>query len=326
VPVASPPAAVVDLHGHWFPAEVAGLAPPAGLPDAVRSAWPLLTDAAAQADAAAEAGIDVRVLDAPLSSLLPPDAGGRLDVARRVNDALAGVVAEHGPRLAALGTVDAYAGDAGAEEARRAVEELGLAGIVVDAARGELLLDAAEARPTLDYAAERGATVFLHPVSPPAIPPRYAALPEVGVLALRGTEAAISVLALLRSGTLDALPGLSLVTAGIGAHALLLAGFLDGDGTVPSAARSRIHVDTMGFDAAAIRATLAIVGPERVVVGSDWPIIDRNAGRDRVGAVLAEAGLDAADRERVAWRTAAALLGLDDLGAAAARREREGVR
>lgn len=308
----APPAGpLVDFHRHWFPPGIVPATPPPGL-DALAAIWPLLGDLDAQLEASARAGIDVTVVNAPLSSLLSAATGpAASELPSRINDALAQAVAERGPRLEALATVDAFAGDAGAREAMRAVDELGLPGLLVDAARGDLLLTAPEARPVLEFAADRGVPVFAHPVNPPVLPPRYA-VPGAGILLARGSESALSTLALLVRRTLDDLPGLRLVIAGIGVAALALAGFLDGpeDGADgPSAARSHIHIDTMGFDPAAVRFALDVVGPERVVVGSDWPIMWRDASRARVDALLAGTGLDAHGRSLVAGGNALRLLG-----------------
>lgn len=303
---------VVDFHRHWFPPGVAGADAPAGLPPALSDVWPLLGDVDAQLEASAAAGIDLTVVNAPLSSLVPPGAAPDADLPARLNDALALAVSDHGPALVALATVDAFAGDAGAREARRAVDELGLPGLLVDASRGELLLSDPRARPTLAFAAERGVPVFAHPVNPPVLPPRYAGHSGAGVLLARGSESALSTLALIGGGVLEELPGLQVVVAGIGGAALLLAAFLDGPderAAPPSAARGRLHIDTMGFDAASVRFALDALGPQHVLVGSDWPIMWRDASRARVAGLLEVTGLDAAERDLVAGGNALRLLG-----------------
>jgi predicted TIM-barrel fold metal-dependent hydrolase len=278
----------------------------------MRDAWPLLVDLDAQLEAVAAAGIDVRVVNAALSSVVPAARVPLESLPSRLNDALAEAVATHGPRLAALATVDAYRGDAGAEEARRAIDELGLPGIVVDAAQGERLLSAPEARPTLELAAERGIAVFAHPVTPPQLSRRYAEVAGVGTLLARGAESALSTLALLASGVLAELPGLRLVIASIGAPALLLSAFLDGPDDAPappSAVRSQLHVDTMGFDPTVVRYLVDVLGPEHVLVGSDWPIMWRSADRERVAETLDRAGVAGADRAAIAAGNARRLLG-----------------
>ncbi|MDO8211673.1 amidohydrolase family protein [Conexibacter sp. CPCC 206217] len=304
---------IVDFHGHWFPPGVVSRRPAATATPALARRWELLTDLDAQLEAASAAGTDVKVVNAVYSTVAPAAEVPLDELPARVNDALADAVARHDGRLAALATVDAFRGDAGAEEARRAVEQLGLPGIVVDAAQGELLLSAPQARPTLAYCAERGIPVFAHPVNPPQLPQRYADVGGAGVLLARGSESALSTLSLLASGTIAELDGLQLVLAGIAGAALLLANFLDAEDAerpLASTGRSRLTIDTMGFDPAATRFALDLLGPEQVVVGSDWPIMWRDASRERVERMLAQAGADAETSALVAGGNARRLLAL----------------
>ncbi|WP_163317081.1 amidohydrolase family protein, partial [Enterobacter hormaechei] len=89
-------------------------------------------------------------------------------------------------RIHGLATVDAYAGESAARELTRAVRELGLRGVFVESAKGDLFIDAPEARPTLQAAAELGIPVFVHPVNPP-LSRLLAPYGPVGTLYARGT-------------------------------------------------------------------------------------------------------------------------------------------
>jgi predicted TIM-barrel fold metal-dependent hydrolase len=300
----TPAHTIVDFHGHWFPPHLVA-AEPTGLIGLVKQAWPLLTDLDAQLELAAAHGTDVRVINAVLSSVVPAATVPVRELPARLNDALAAAVARHGPRIAALATVDPYQGDAGAEEARRAVDELGLAGLVLDAARGDRLLSDPVARPTLEFAAERGVVVFAHPVNPPVLAARFVRTGDAAVLLARGTESALSTLALLRSGVLDELPGLRIVLAGIASPVLHMAAFLPESAPL----RGRLYIDTMGFDPAATRYALDALGPENVLIGSDWPIVARPASVARVDALLAALDVSAEHAAQISHGTALRLLG-----------------
>lgn len=303
---------IVDFHRHLFPPGIVA-AVPRGVTPAMAAAWPLITDADRHAERAAAAGTDVAVMCAPLSSVAPAAERGipAHALPARLNDALAATVQRHDGRLAALATVDAYAGDAGAEEARRAVEDLGLPGIVVDAARDDVLLSDPSARATLAYAAEAGVPIFAHPVTPAELPARYRDTRQ-GVLLARGTESALSTLSLLSDGVLEELPGLRLVITAIAAAGLLLAPFLDppGEDGAVSERRGRLFIDTMGFDPAGVRWAVDLLGAEHVLAGSDWPIMWRDGSRERVDRLVAEAGLSGPEADLVAGGNAARLLGL----------------
>lgn len=310
---------VVDFHAHWLPPEVATSPTTDVTSGPLRRAWPLLTDLGAEREAAERDGVDLRVLSTALELVTTP--GERTDPALvcRVNDALAGAVRDRGPGLEALATVDAFAGDAAAEEARRAIDELGLRGLFVAAVSGERLLDAPEARPLLVFAAERGVPVFAHPVNPPVLAPRFAGVTGAGHALGRASESAASTLALLRSGLLTTLPGLRVVITQLGELALLLAHYLatpepapDGtpEGWRPLDDRGRLYVDTAGFEPIAVRAALEAVGAGHLLVGSDWPIVPALAPTGLAEA-LRGGGVDESDLDRVVGGNALALLGLE---------------
>ncbi|MDQ6601259.1 MAG: amidohydrolase [Chloroflexota bacterium] len=298
-------ALLIDFHSHyydpsWFPTET-----PPGFSAAFARAQALLTDIDAQLVAMDAAGIDMKALSAPLSTLVGPGAEPPVSLTTRINDRFAALVAKHPARLLALATIDPFGGDAAAREVERAIIGLGLGGICLDCARGERFLDAAECRPVLEVAAALGAPVFVHPVSPAGYTAHLAPHGQVGILMARGTEAAASVLSLVRSGIFDALPTLRVVIPMMSASILLFAGMLDHEGgheeltdPPPSAAIKRLFVDTMGFDSDTIRFAVATVGADHVVMGSDWPIMPIPT-RAKVNAALATAGLTAEERDAV---------------------------
>lgn len=305
---------LVDFHSHyydpaWFPTET-----PPGFSAAFARARALLTDIDAQLAAMDAAGIDMKVLSAPLSTLAGPGAEPPVALSARINDRFADLVAEHPDRLLALAAIDPFGGDIAAREVERAIVALGLGGICLDCARGEQFLDAPECRAVLEAAASLGVPVFVHPVSPAGYTAHLAPHGQVGILMARGTEAAASVLSLVRNGTLDALPSLRVVIPMMAASILLFAGMLDHEGgrgeppePPPSAAIKRLFVDTMGFDADTIRFAVATLGAGHLLVGSDWPItpIPTNA---TVNRALNAAGLSAEARDAVRGGNALRLL------------------
>lgn len=139
----------------------------------------------------------------------------------------------------------------------------------------------------------------MHPVYPPGLTERLAYLGHAGILLARGTETAASLLALINNGIFDELPTLRLALPMIGAAVFLFAGMTDGDyqlekgtsqGILPSTARQRLYVDTMGFDPPMIRFAVELLGAEHVLTGSDWPIMPIRT-RHQIEEALTTAGL-----------------------------------
>lgn len=272
---------LIDFHTHYYE-ESWSLAP---VPPGLLRSWPLLTDIEAQLRELGSAGIDAKVLSAPASILVAPGQQMPGSALARINDRFAELVARHPQQLYALATIDAFQGEAAAREAERAIQELGLDGLCVDCASGDRFLDAPEARSTLEVAAKLDVALFVHPVSPVGLTEHLSQLGHTGVLLARGTENAASLLALLRSAIFDEFPTLKIVFPFIGAASLLFAGIADqeyeregGWGTTkPGIARTRLYVDTMGFDPASIRFAIELLGTEQVLLGSDWPIMPLRA-------------------------------------------------
>jgi predicted TIM-barrel fold metal-dependent hydrolase len=293
---------LIDFHSHyydpaWMPAVI-----PRGFSAAMHAAWPILTNIDAQLAAMDAAGVEMKVLSAPLSTLVDPGDEPPTDLSPRINERFAALIAMYPDRLLGLASIDGFGGDESAREVERAVRDLHLSGICVDCARGDRHLDAPEARPVLDACAALDVPIFVHPVSPPGYAERLARHGQVGVLMARGTEGAASILALLRSGTLAALPELRVVIPMMSASVLLFAGLIDieqrrdgGPADPPrSGALHRLFIDTMGFDSETIRFAVRFVGADHVVVGSDWPILPI-PDRAWVLATLAQTGLSEGD-------------------------------
>ena len=296
---------LIDFHSHYYDAAWAATPSAPGLRGLAR-VWGLITNIEAQLDALATAGVDAKVLSAPTAALVAPGEQLSAGLIAQINDHFATLVDRYPGRLLALATIDAFQGEVAAREVERAVQSLGLGGICVDCALGDRWLDAPQARPTFAAAAALGVPVFVHPISPAGLTERYGRLGHSGVLLARGTEDAASILAMLRSGLFDELPDLKVVIPMIGVAALLFAGISDPErlredgwqGTPPSLTRQRLYIDTMGFDPAAIRFALDLLGPQQVLLGSDWPIMPI-ARRAEVTALLTSLDLNQADQAAI---------------------------
>jgi len=307
---------IVDFHCHYAGPLWPALPPVNSAPEHIER-WKGFTQRIGDIDGVVRdqerSDIDLRVLSAP-PALVSLD-GARLPASmmRSMNDHLAEVIAER-DGLAGLATVDAYQGDVGAEEVVRAHRELNLSGIVVDCARSHAFLDAPEARATLEAAAEEGLPVFAHPVSPAELSAELGSLGNFGRMLARGTSSAASLFALVNAGVLDEIRGLKLIFAWLGGGALVVGGTVKGAERLRHDAREdqrwHVYFDTMGFDHAALRYAVDVVGSDHVVVGSDWPIGVNIATRDRVITALDAAGLSSKDQVQVASRNALDLLGL----------------
>lgn len=307
----------VDFHSHFigpgFPLTTLD-----GLSGRQRLEWEeinrRLTDPGALMASLERSGIAARVISAPPEFLEDNDGNVPGDSYRRLNDSIADLVRRHPGQLYGLASVDAFGGEQGARELERAVRELGLRGVFVPSAKANLLPDAEAARPTLAAAAALHIPVFLHPVEDAQLFDRFKRFGRLGMRLTRGTINSAALFAIIEGGLFEELPNLRVVVTALALGGLLLAGTV-GDGAnlhaaTPPAARRHVYVDTTGAHPAIIRSAVDLLGPDHVLMGTDWPVVVQEALGSRLPATLTALGLDAGEQEMITGGNALRLLGI----------------
>src|SRR5215831_3461031 len=211
-------AKIVDFHNHHIPARFE-LTATRTQPATQRARWEMLArklpDESLLLRDVREGHLAARVVNIPGNLIADVEGHVPHETIMAMNDDLAELVARHPGRIHGLASVDAYDGETSAREAERAIRDLGLRGLFVDCARGERLIDADEARPTLEAAAALGVPVFVHPVAPQPLTRQMAPYGVVGTLFARGTANSAALLALIEGGVFAALPGLRIVVTAL---------------------------------------------------------------------------------------------------------------
>ena len=291
------PADWVDVHHHSYFPDIVALLDGYG----IREMAPGVPVPSWSSELALRTMHDAGI-SASVASVLLPDAAVHCaqlnftDLARRTNERLAGLVADHPSSFAALAVLPLPDLDAALKEAAYSLDILRLDGVVLSASLsdgthlGDPVLD-----PLLQELDRRRATVLIHPnpacgsrggtaPTTPAIPP--------GLLdfVFDTTRAAIN---LLLSGSLSRYPDLRVVLAHAGGalpylrrRIELATGWMHTDrpefaARVPQdtrAALSRYHYETAQSASPEVLAMLkAVAGADRVLFGTDFPFIRGNA-------------------------------------------------
>ncbi len=262
------------------------------------------------------AGVGVQVLSTVpvlFAYQLPRERGH--DLARMLNDHVAGLCAAHRRRFIGLGTLPLQSPDLAVLELERCMD-LSLAGVQIGTHVNAWNLSDASLFPVFARAAELGAAVFVHPWDMMAEERmRKYWLPWlVGMPA----EVSLAICSVIFGGVLERLPNLRIAFAhGGGAFPGTFGrvehGFRARPDLVavdnphpPSAYLKRIYVDSLVHDLRALRLVLDLFGPERVALGSDYPF---PLGEARPGALIEAAGLVPAVRDRLRAGTALEWLG-----------------
>lgn len=298
---------VIDFHNHHLPRRFAPAIVQAA-PASQRGRWQALSQSLTDEDLLLrdirEGELGARVVNMAPALIADPDGRVPYETIGALNDELAALVARHPGRLHGLASVDAYDGERSAREVERSVRDLGLRGVFVDCARGELLLDAPQARPTLEEAARLGVPVFVHPVAPQPLTRQMAAYGTTGGLFARGTANSASLIALVESGVLSQLPKLRIVVTSLALGGLAMAAGLSGQSL------HQVFIDTNICDPRLIRAAVELLGADNVLAGSDWPINDGPVRR-RLTEAMRQAGLSDGEQAAIAAGNCRRLLSID---------------
>jgi len=229
------------------------------------------------------AGVDVEVL----STTLPGpemfrDADFGIELAHRANDDLAELVHQHPSRFAGMATLPLQHPAAARRELERAHLELGFpAACLYTNIAGRMLDDPSLELDTLLEVAERlDVPLFLHPTYPvvgPYVQDRNL-IPIVGFM----LDTTLAVTRLIFSGLLKRHSAVKLVVHHLAATLPFLIRRLDyesgripggqvGPGESPIDAFKRLWLDTVNPDPAAVAMARELVGPDRLLLGTDHP-------------------------------------------------------
>jgi aminocarboxymuconate-semialdehyde decarboxylase len=136
----------------------------------------------------------------------------------------------------------------------------------------------------------------------------------IGTLFARGTVNSAALIALVEGGVFSELPDLRVVVTAHAIGGLAMASGLSNQSRCPSGAidvmRRHVFIDTQLIHAALIRASVDLLSADRVMAGSDWPIVDDGPLRGPLADAMQAAGLSAEDQKAVAGGNCERLLGV----------------
>lgn len=262
-------------------------------------------------------GIDMQVvLPTPVFFGYDRSPADAARVAAIFNDLTLEITAQQRDRLIPFCQVPLQDADAAIAELDRCIAN-GHRGVEIGNHIGDRDLDDSRVLDFLLHCAEKGMPVFVHPwdMSPTPRTDDWMLEWLVGMPA----ETQLSLLRMALSGAFDRLPS------------SLRIGFAHGGGSFaywsgradnawhqrrdlvgadsehpPSHYADRVYVDSVVFTDTALRVLIDVHGPDRILLGSDYPY---PLGERPAGTVIRSSGLDQASQQRIVGTNARAFLG-----------------
>src|SRR5947207_9630209 len=219
---------------------------------------------------------------------------------------------DHPGRFVGLGTLPLQDTDRAVAEMDRGMRQLRLAGFMIDDHVNGLLYDHPVFDPFWEAAEALGAFIFVHQGAPTSVAYRtqkYFLLNSVGNL----VDRTLTFGCLVYGGVIDKYPRLTVCLGHAGGYVPYAVDRMDKGWQAfpalrgasrdrPSTYLRRFFYDTVTYTDRNLRFLLDMVGPDRVLFGTDWPapmVVD-----DPVRRVTTSAVLQDGERDAILWQNA----------------------
>jgi aminocarboxymuconate-semialdehyde decarboxylase len=225
-------------------------------------------------------GVDTQVitLTTPGTHVEKPEYAWKL--ASLVNDAFATIIAQRGPRFAALATLPLNDPKASVKEMRRAMDELNFPGAMLFSNVNGVALADQRFWPLYELANDKGAVLHIHPTSPVGVEAmtEFWLMPLVGFL----MDTTLAAAHLVFSGVPERFPNIKWVLGHLGGAVPYMAERFDRGYHAFTECRANIkrapseylktwYYDTVNFDNNALELAIKFAGADHILAGSDYP-------------------------------------------------------
>ncbi len=226
------------------------------------------------------------------------------DLAKLLNDHIAGLVDRYPTRFSGLGTLPMQHAELAIRELERIIHSLKLPGVQIGTHVNGWNLDDPRVFPILEAAEQLGAAIFVHPWQ--MLGKERMGLYWLPWLVGMPAETALSICSLIFGGVFEKLPDLRVAFAhGGGAFPGLIGRLEHGFNVRPDIVAThnernpreyigRFFVDSLVHDESMLRYMLELFGPECIALGSDYPF---PLGEHHPGKLIESMDLDARTRE-----------------------------
>lgn len=276
---------------------------------------PPMTDPDKRIEEMDRVGIDVEVISLSTPNVFFAEASEQASVASRVNDAYAELVAKYPKRFKGFASIPMDSPDAALAELHRAIDELGLNGVILTSnIRGRALTDP-EYRAFFEEADRMDLCIFLHPMLPAHTEPysEFVLGPIIGF----PCDTTLAVARMTYRGMLRELPRIRWIVGHAGGAIPWLMERMDNGyrdfaecrehiDELPSSYLKKLYYDTVTFSPHTLRLLRDQVGVAHMVMGSDYPHLLGSI--DRAVSSIDELPIPASEKQQIFSGTALSIL------------------
>lgn len=242
---------------------------------------PPMTDVSLRLDAMDRNGIDVQVLSVSVPNVFFADEASEPEIARRLNDAYAALIARHPKRFKGFASIPMDVPDEALAELARSLDELRLNGVILlSHIRGKPLTDP-RFRPFFAEANRRKLCVLIHPMMPAGMAEQlrdYVLGPIVGFL----FDSTLAVARMCYDGLLKDYPDVRFIIPHLGGAIPYLMARLDRGyhdfvacrekiDEPPSTYLKKLYFGTVSTSPEAVTMVRDLVGTDHIALGTDFP-------------------------------------------------------
>ena len=270
-------------------------------------------------------GIDIHVLTIPAPGADRYEGEGAVKMARVANDAIAAISKKYPKRFVGFFTLPSCDVRASLDELERSVNELGLRGFGCFANLNGQALDREELFPIYERLVKYKLPVYIHPTAPLATESSGIDIMPTLIFGW-AYDSTVSMTRLVYGRVLERFPEINWVVADVGGVLAFFAqrainiysGRTDeirhkyGLNENPLDSFRRFYVDTADHPASTLRCVKDFFGPDRMVLGTNYPYGPEDGCVLVKNSLKAIAGLDLnpGEKEKILGGNAAAILGI----------------
>ncbi|WP_323192103.1 amidohydrolase family protein [Halostella sp. PRR32] len=322
----------IDLHNHYYPenyletldasdsaysiaTDEAGRDVIVSDGSRVVTLTPPMTDLNVRLDDMADAGIDHQMLSVSIPNVDFLDGDAALELARTSNDAYARIQSDY-DEFSGLACVPLRTPELAVEEARRAINDLGLKGINIGSNVNDTPLSHDRYRPFFEAVDELDVPLYIHPMPPANVDSmqEYRLAPLVGF----ENDLTMAITRLVFDGVLEEYD-LDIHMSHLGGSVPFLFERLNNGYRAYPECRENIpekpeqylrdiYYDTVSFHQPALQCTIDSVGTDQLLLGSDYPHVIGDVHRAKTD--IENLGLSDEDQRKIMHENATELYDL----------------